>query len=177
MKTKHLISLLLIVLTIGLYSQSNTDFIIISNVGDSHTSLEPTVISSDTVKKIDYSKEDSELHRKFYMHRDFIVSTENYHKLFSYLNLWNTPRVRKEGFVRDANALMIIDYRQNGIDYELLTLKDIQSTLTTLNSLYCYFTCNGFGKPLIDQIEVVYKFYINFYDPKHELFRTELLCK
>ncbi|MEA1981389.1 MAG: hypothetical protein U9N54_10485 [candidate division Zixibacteria bacterium] len=169
---KLILILFFIVSSILSYSQINVelnnnnypDFIIITHTGDSDYSISSIIISTDTIKSIDFP-EGYESYRKFSSFVNVILSDSTYNMLFNYLNVFINSNKRKDGFTK--KYYLIFDYRDsNGADYELLSLGNIPSILFTLRNLHEYLVSNKFEKPLIIAIEYLYKYYVDMFNNK-----------
>jgi hypothetical protein len=155
-----------------------TRFIVIANVGSSNYYIAPLVISTDSILKIPHTKGIFDVEIKYKGFRNIVVSSSEYEKLFSHLNMYQECNKRPERFIRDVHSILIIDYRnESEVDCELLTMSNIPIVLYTLNNIYCYLLSNNFNHNVIDYVKIFYKFYLDTYDRNRDSYTSEISCK
>lgn len=158
-------------------SQERTKFILIANVGSSNYSVAPLIISTDTINKIEYEKGIYDLIVRFKGFRNVVVNNESYVKLFSHLDVSSNNNVRPNKFPKPYPIKLIIDYRgEDGVDYELLSVKQVSAILYILKNLYCYLENNNFEKSLLDHVKFMHKFYLDTYDRNREVYKSKITC-
>lgn len=153
-------------------------FIVISHVGASDYFVAPIVISCDSIKGSLYKKGNYSQHLKFNGYTNYIIDSSAFSKLYSNLNLYKSSRERKLDFTKTEKNILIVDFRNKmDIDFELLSLTEISTTVYFIKNLYCFFISNGYDKKIISHLEFMYSGILKYYDRKGEIYESNLICK
>lgn len=152
-------------------------FIVIANVGASNYSIPQLVISTDTIDSIPYRKGVYDQYIIFSKYHNIVISQEMFNKLFSHFGVIQVCDERPDKFIREAGAVLIVDYRSSsGKNCELLTIRNVSVVFYTLQNLYCYLQSNKFDKEILTYIKTLYKFYLKTYDYNGERYKSEIIC-
>lgn len=160
-------SVMLLFQVVCVYSQANkivenfnNEFIVIANTGSSNYSLSPIVISMDTVNIITYDTTIYDQNVKYRGFTNIILKENEYRLLFSFLNIYLTPKERPLKFIKDNKYSFIIDYRDyDGNDFELFSARNTQCILSELKLIY-YFVRISISSDILEEcIEDYYRFY------------------
>lgn len=139
---------------------SNNEFIVIANTGSSNYSLSPIVISMDTINSISYDTTIYDQNVKYWGYTNIILKEYEYRLLFSFLNIYVTPRKRPLQFIKDNKYSFIIDYRDyDGNDFELFSARNTQCILSELKLIYYFVRISISSDILEESIEDYYRFY------------------
>lgn len=133
------LSLFVLILICGhsflLNAQADRQFILISYVGDRNYYVAPILISSDTIKKIEFVRGIYDQYIKYELVHKYVISEEHFNILFNNLNIFRVWRKRTLRFLdirrNECGVLMlIVDFRgKDGKDYELVSLRTYYETL------------------------------------------------
>lgn len=148
-----------------IYSQENIisdgtekEFIVLAITGNSNYSIAPLIISTTKIESIKYDTTVYDQNVKFWGFKNIIISKYSFNKLLLYLNIFETPKVRPKTFLLNSNFSLIIDYRDSSnIDYELLSLQNLSTSIFVIRNIYCFLIANQFDYNLSEYIKQLYK--------------------